>query len=238
MTIGGCASDIGAARNMNQDAVFYKLLEQSHFCFVLGVVCDGIGGLEHGEIASCMVCQAAGQWFDEVAQWIDIETMESEILYAHFKDAAEQWNMLVRDVIKRQKISTGTTMSAIMILRDQYFIIHAGDSRIYKYQKHLCQLTLDESTAKVRAGKMGLYLNNYIGKQDEFCYQEYRGSAEQGDLFVYGSDGFCHHLLEEDIGRISKMIKTKDPGQLCGDLIRQMILRGETDNISVGIIAC
>lgn len=238
MTIGGCVSDIGAVRTINQDTVLYKSLEQSGLRFVLGIVCDGIGGLEHSELASKCVCQAAEQWFDEVAQWIEIETMQQDILYAHFKDATEQWNRLVRSIGAQQRLTMGTTMSAIMILRNHYFIIHAGDSRVYKYQKHLQQLTLDESTAKIKGGRMQLYLNNYVGKQDELCYLEYQGTVEAGDIFLYGSDGLCHYLLEKDIEAVSREIWIKGAEKMCRELIYQMILRGERDNISAGIIAC
>lgn len=238
VTIGGCATDIGAVRSVNQDAILYRTVEQSGQRFVLGVICDGIGGLEHGEIASHCVCQAAEQWFDNVAEWINIRTIQTDILLAHFKDAVEEWNGQVRDIIKLQKIHTGTTMSAIMILRNEFYMIHVGDSRIYQYRKQLQQITMDESIAKVQNGKMKLYLDNYLGKQDELTFKEYKGKVDNGDVFLYGSDGFYHQMQESDVFNIKFEITKKAPETVCRELIEKMIQRGETDNISIGFIVC
>ncbi len=63
---GGSASDIGSVRNVNQDAVCYRYLKQGKEEFALCAVCDGVGGLEHGERDSAFMVQRMEAWFDEV----------------------------------------------------------------------------------------------------------------------------------------------------------------------------
>lgn len=62
-------------------------------------------------------------------------------------------------------------MSLFMLVRNYYFIIQVGDSRVYLYrEKRLHQLTVDASTTKLKNGRMKQYLNNYLGKSDELWF--------------------------------------------------------------------
>lgn len=235
---GSCATDIGTSRKNNQDAILYKKISQKGNDFALGVICDGIGGLEHGEAASQCVIDSALKWFDDMASWIDIEMMNADILFSHFKDAAEDWNRLVRDMIVSKKINMGTTMSAILLIRDRYFIVHVGDSRIYRYNKRLELMTTDESMAKLRNGKMKLLLINYMGKEDVLSFYSAEGKISRGDIFLYGSDGFYHMFSDGDMGDICADIGIAGMDKICASVIGKMMRRGESDNISVGIIYC
>lgn len=237
MVTGGCATSIGAVREVNQDAIMLRTIQQKGETLAVGIICDGIGGLEHGELASQTVIRAAEEWFDSISEWIDVVHAEAQIIFSHLKDAAEEWNTLVRELIESECIRTGTTMSAIMLLRNQYFIVHVGDSRIYRYRQELEQLTLDESIARACEGRMKLYLDNFLGKQDELSFMTYEGELEKGDLFLYGSDGFYHKLTQEDVEQLDIRPRKTDMNVLCEDMIQTMIHRGERDNISVGIIA-
>lgn len=235
---GECATDVGSSRKNNQDTILYKKVSKNSQDFAMGLICDGIGGLEHGEAASRCVCNAALEWFDELAGWIDIEAMDADILFSHFKDAAENWNCMVRNLIVSQNISTGTTMSAILLLRNRYFIIHVGDSRIYRYHNQLELMTTDESIAKIYNGKMKLFLINYIGRDDSLSFYSAEGLISQGDIFVYGSDGFYHMFTDYDMDDIRARIGDIGRDKICASLIQRMIQRGERDNVSVGIIYC
>lgn len=235
---GACATDIGVFRQNNQDEVLFKKITKDGQDFALGVICDGVGGLERGEAASQCVCMAASAWFDTVADWIDIATSDADILFSHFKDAVDNWNNMVRDIIINQNIDTGTTMSAILLIREHYFIIHVGDSRIYRLRSNLELMTTDESVAKIYHGKMKLFLMNYVGRDDELSFYSTQGSIEQGDIFIYGSDGFYNMFADEDLDEIFIGADSLEKTLICESLIAKMIQRGERDNISVGIIYC
>lgn len=235
---GECATDTGPYRKNNQDAILFKKMRKKGKDIALGVICDGIGGLEHGEAAAQCVADAASEWFEDIAGWIDIEMVDTDILFSHFKDAAENWNCLVRDIIVLQNINTGTTMSAIMLIRDRYFIVHVGDSRIYRYRGQLEMMTTDESIAKIYNGKMKLFLTNYVGRDDMLSFAAAEGTLTQGDIFLYGSDGFYHMFTDSDMYGICEKIHCLDRDKICRAMIETMIRRGERDNISVGIIYC
>ena len=234
---GGCATDVGNTRAVNQDAIFFRCVKKRSQYFALGAVCDGIGGLTHGELASQKVINAVAQWFEGVTEWMDIDKIETDILFSHFKDAAEEWNGEVRELICDNGFMTGTTMSALMIIRDRYYIIHVGDSRICLYHDELWQLTEDETTVKAAAGKMKRYLSNYMGKEDTLRFTTVEGVVREGDMFLYGSDGLFHCLEADDVGEIyHNCSMKKNLYKECTRLIEEIKRRGERDNISAGII--
>lgn len=59
-------TDIGNGRPSNQDAYLMRQKEYQGEICLLAAVCDGMGGLKRGEIASRYLIEVLKQWFDEV----------------------------------------------------------------------------------------------------------------------------------------------------------------------------
>lgn len=223
-------SDKGNYRKVNQDTVYVDVIRQKNHVLAVGAVFDGIGGLEHGEIASGTLKMDIKRWFSEICSWINLDTIEKEIIFSHFRDLAEYLNENIWQIRQNQKMNTGSTMAAILIFDDQYHIIHVGDSRIYKFHHQLQCLTVDDIIVKETEHGVKNYLANYMGKQPELDFSEYHGVVETGDLFLVCSDGFYHHLVETDLQGISA------ENACVTKLIEKMKRRGERDNITVGLI--
>ena len=202
-----CQSDIGTTRTSNQDAVWCDDVEVHGTHIVISAVCDGIGGLEQGERASSLVIQNMKQWFQEMLSWIDVEKCEKDIIFSHLKDAAEEWNDIIRTIQKSEGIRTGTTMSVFLMLQKTYFILQVGDSRVYHYQNTLNQLTTDATVTRFVNGKTQQLLSNYMGKEDELWFSCVTGEVEKGDLFFLCGDGFYHQLKEDDIKPVYEACK-------------------------------
>ena len=230
---GGSASDIGSVRNVNQDAVCYRYLKQGKEELALCAVCDGVGGLEHGERASAFLVQRMEAWFEEVISWLAIPETETEVLFSHLKDGIECWNEELCQMCRRENLRTGSTLSLLLLIRHRYYIVHVGDSRVYRYREcTLEQLTMDDSVARLKTGQMKSYLNNFMGKQEQLWFQALEGNAEKGDIFVVCSDGFYHHFMESDVERIHEKRWKKNLDGFCREMIRTMMDRVEGDNIS------
>lgn len=56
-------SDVGIVKKTNQDSVLVKIAQTNHDKVCLCVVCDGMGGLADGELASATVIREFDQWF-------------------------------------------------------------------------------------------------------------------------------------------------------------------------------
>ncbi len=235
---GACASDKGSVRSVNQDSIVFLGHRIKTHCLAVLAICDGIGGLSCGEEASRMVKSGIEKWIDSIMEWLTPENIDENILFSHIKDAAEQWNNDVFDYSAVNSINTGTTMSLLMVVDDRFQIIQVGDSRVYGMKDGIMsQLTVDASVTKIKDGKPKAYLENYMGKKAELWFSEMSGKIEEGTLFVVCSDGLYHHLSAEDLEmKPSDMRNERRLEEKCRSLIETMIERGETDNISVGLL--
>ena len=91
----------------------------------LFVLCDGMGGHEHGEVASQTVTQALGQWF---AEHVDASSpLTDEQLREAIEYAYQQLDQYADGSPKQM----GTTLTLIYIGSNGITAAHMGDSRIY-----------------------------------------------------------------------------------------------------------
>ena len=89
----------------------------------LFVLCDGMGGHEHGEVASQTVCQAIGEWYQTKAVLpIDKNQVAEALSYAY-----EQLDQKDNGELKKM----GTTLTFLFIGKNGVIAAHMGDSRIY-----------------------------------------------------------------------------------------------------------
>ena len=58
-------TDIGTTKDTNQDSILVKHGQYSGGEVLMAIVCDGMGGLSKGELASATVIRAFDKWFDE-----------------------------------------------------------------------------------------------------------------------------------------------------------------------------
>lgn len=241
----GSYTDRGAHRPENQDAVFCRVFSAKNkknppnVPLVLCAVCDGVGGMERGDLASGVVTAEMARFADSLDSWVEPGTTENGILFSHFRDAAEGWNATLCDTAKNYGIRTGTTFSGFLLNGDTYQIIHAGDSRIYRYRpgdpaglRLLC-LTEDECVWREQNGRMRSFLSNCMGIHPVLSFCAYGGTLLPGDMLLACSDGFYHHLTEHDAqGLWKSAVSGEDIPAALSRAAQNMIARGETDNLS------
>lgn len=59
-------SDIGIKKSTNQDSLLIKVAQTNLGKVCLCVVCDGMGGLANGELASATVIRTMENWFENI----------------------------------------------------------------------------------------------------------------------------------------------------------------------------
>lgn len=91
----------------------------------LFVLCDGMGGHEHGEVASLTVTQALGQWF---AEHVDAS---SPLTDDQLREAIEYAYQQLDQYTDGNPKQMGTTLTLIYIGSNGITAAHMGDSRIY-----------------------------------------------------------------------------------------------------------
>jgi protein phosphatase len=110
-------------RNNQEDALWPIQATVDDRLFVL---CDGMGGYEHGEIASQTVSQAIGNWYHARAVHpINKPQIEDALSYAYAQ-------LDIKDDGKLRKM--GTTLTLLYLGSEGVIAAHMGDSRIYHFR--------------------------------------------------------------------------------------------------------
>ena len=63
-------TDIGIRKETNQDSICVKEAQTDKGDILLAIICDGMGGLEKGEVASSTIISAFSKWFEETLPYL------------------------------------------------------------------------------------------------------------------------------------------------------------------------
>ncbi len=243
-------TDIGISKDTNQDSVLIKHAKADGKEVLLAVVCDGMGGLSKGELASATAIRAFAQWFDEELPY-ELENVDLQVIGAKWSLLLKELNAQILEYSKENSIEgVGTTFSGILFIDDQYVIGHVGDTRIYHIGASLTQLTTDQTfvAREISRGTMTLeqaktdkrrnLLLQCIGASKVVEPQIICGKTEKG-AYMLCSDGFRHEITEAEIYESLNPINLMNKDAMHNNakyLIEQNKSREEKDNISVLLI--
>ena len=235
--VAGC-TDIGMVRHTNQDA--FGVDEP----LALAVICDGMGGMAGGEVASHVALES---FVEVVKQEIEASrSADGERTKRALCRAAAAANRAVR---ARASYDTrfrgmGTTLVAARLDGNELTVVNVGDSRAYLVRGGVArQVTRDHSYIAEQM-RMGLMtegeaersplqsaITRAIGIDDDVQPDFYAETVEAGDEVLLCSDGLMRHMKDEEIGKIVADA-TMTPGEICGRLIAMVNARGGTDNVT------
>lgn len=160
-------SDIGNKKKVNQDALMVKHArteKMGKVCFAC--LCDGMGGLSQGEVASAAFINRMGQWFqnefpsilsreaeasvkaetEELTAYIDSKNYICRLIQNEWEMISRQMNEGLKQYGRGRGFQLGTTAAAIIFLGDEFFAMSVGDSRIYKIDRAgITQISHDHS---------------------------------------------------------------------------------------------
>lgn len=242
-------TDVGISKNINEDSVLIKHARCSLGEVILAVVCDGLGGLEKGELASATVIREFARWFDEELPF-ELENLNMQVM-------GEKWSLLIKDLnVKmleygyKNRKNIGTTFTGILIVNDKYIIGHVGDTRVYYINNSVKQLTADQTYVareikkgtltqeQAKTDKRRNMLLQCVGASSKIEPDIIQGICEKG-VYMLCSDGFRHKITEDE------MYESFNPMNLTNKeimyahvqrLIDENKRRNEKDNISAILI--
>lgn len=226
-------SDIGRVKKVNQDSFVYKIVEASNSYAGLFAVADGVGGLKDGEVSSAIAISNLNKWW--AGDFKDLYN-DTDKLITSLVECFTKSNVEIMDYSKSKKIRTATTLSVLFIHKNMYYIVHIGDSRVYKITKKIARLTIDHScyVDKIINGKTYKQsaLTECLGNRAQInCYCD-SGEISKNDIFMLCSDGVCKTIEDNEILNIIRKEKS-DLGKACQIVINEAEERGETDNITL-----
>lgn len=237
----GAYTDIGSTRKNNQDSFcVLRAGSDARGDVLMAVVCDGMGGLSRGEVASGTVVTAFADWFTKELP-LGIQECSMRQTAGVWTEMLHGLNERLRDYGRAKAIKVGTTFSGLFLMGTEYLWVHVGDSRIYLLRKgELKQLTTDHTVAN-RDREKGMprpgtenMLTQCIGVSMALEPDWGLGEILPMDRFLLCSDGFYHHIRLSDLTeRMSgKMESGTRMTKLSRELSRLMIERGEKDNVT------
>lgn len=221
-------TDIGVKRQENQDNYWAARLSIDGDEAGVICLCDGMGGLDNGGLASRIVVESVSRY---LLTYTDFKGLESVIKEANDK---------IMFLSGLDNVQMGTTCTVVYCFRGKYKIYHVGDSRCYLLRGDSFEpLTVDHS-ALVKYGitkdnspelykKYKNSLTRCVGVVKNLYLDYYEGEYFEGDSFLCCSDGLWHYLEDFEFEK-------KDLFDL-KTLINKCIDSGETDNITVGILS-
>lgn len=243
-------TDIGISKNTNQDSLLIKHATVDDKEILLAVVCDGMGGLAKGELASATVIRAFSVWFDDELPY-ELESLDMEIIGAKWSLLLKELNAQILEYSKSNNIDgVGTTFSGILFVDDKYVIGHVGDTRIYHIGESLKQLTTDQTfvAREISRGTMTIeqaktdkrrnLLLQCVGASKVVEPQIITGNTQRG-AYMLCSDGFRHEISEAEIYESLNPINLMNKDAMHNNakyLIEQVKSREEKDNISVLLV--
>lgn len=245
-------SEIG--QKSNQEDCIYpsaKKVTKKDRVFIL---CDGMGGHEHGEVASQTVCRALGHFLKSHPPRRGVMTTElfnAALAYAY--DALDKQDT------GGEALKMGTTMTCLYLHRGGYLVAHIGDSRIYHIRPGLTNLTegrlgilyqsSDHSLANelLRAGELTEDEARHFPRKNIITramqpHLERRHKADvysfsdiqKGDYFFLCCDGVLEQLTNERLCEILANPGLDDAGKL--QAIKQVCDGKTKDNYTCYLI--
>ncbi|MGA8732580.1 MAG: Stp1/IreP family PP2C-type Ser/Thr phosphatase [Terriglobales bacterium] len=237
-------SDIGCQRENNEDQLAYwEPATDEEFARKgrLAIVADGMGGHEGGQEASRIAVDSIREVFAETPE-ADVQAL----LLTGFQIAHER--ILEYAGAHPELQGMGTTATAIVLLDNQLYYAHVGDSRLYLVRgATISRLTHDHSyvgrlvqTGVISAEEAETHPQRHIltaalGAGSEISPEtpQHPIALQKGDALVLCTDGLWSLLSEHEIHGITT---SNDPAVACRALIKLARDRGGPDNITVQIL--
>lgn len=226
------ATNVGNYRKNNEDSYY---VNESKNLYVLA---DGMGGHLAGERASKMATEIIGQDF---AKDREIKSIDDaiEILSSSIRDANKK--IFESSQENEDYRGMGTTLSSGLILGDVLIYSNIGDSRIYRINEEMEQITQDDSFVNylIEIGEITEeeaknhpkknVLTKAMGTTSDIEVIVNTLDIKDKDVFLFCSDGLTNMVSDEEIFRI---VKENSPEEARDMLLDLALKNGGMDNIT------
>lgn len=220
-------SDVGLLRQGNEDSMYAgpRLI----------AVADGMGGHAAGEVASRVVIEAVAA--------LDADPPGGDLGTA-LKAAVDTANGYLRDMVAADNSleGMGTTLTALLWVRDQLALAHVGDSRAYLWRDGSLELvthdhtlvqnlidegrlTPEEASTHPQRSWITRALDGRADVEPDVSMREPRS----GDRYLICSDGLSSYVSEETI---AEALAIDDRQRSCDHLVDLALRAGGPDNIT------
>ena len=226
---------IGQRRSVNQDYIFYTD-EPIGNLPNLYIVADGMGGHKAGDRASSFAVEK----FIEI-----VKNDEAQQPFYLMKKVLSMVNHELVLLSRERPEFEGmvTTFVAASVLEDSLYVMNIGDSRLYKMENHLTQVTKDHSLVEelVRSGQLTKeearvhpqknLITKALGVEEGIEPDFFQLEMKAGDRILLCSDGLTNMVEDKNLEKI--LVSLSDSRKAAEKMIEQANEKGGLDNIAV-----
>ena len=242
---------VGSVKTVNQDAYCVFVGQAGPQEVGLLAVCDGVGGLSSGELASSVAVRELSRWFEDgVARGLADGVSAGGLALS---DVRRLWTGYFEGLNGRMwaysqslNVRMGTTFTGAVLAGGGFVVGHVGDCRAYRLgpegaelltrDQTLVQRELDAgriSAEQARRHPQASVILQALGAQETIAPAFSFGEASPGDTLLICSDGLHRRLDEVDFALLAEAEGTEEALLDALDtLIARAIDRGEKDNIT------
>lgn len=234
-------SDIGLAREINQDSFFVS----QELNFPLFIVADGMGGHNAGEIASNMAVDIIKNVFINNRE----DLKHKSNIISVMKDAVRKANNNIyhKSLESPEYAGMGTTLTMAYIFEGNIYICHVGDSRAYYIDDRIIyQITEDHSLVNelIKNGSITEkeaknhpkrnMITRAVGTSEDIEIDTFIREYKGGHILLICSDGLTNMVSEDAI--LEEIKKRDELRTICNNLIYNAKNNGGFDNITVVVV--
>ena len=232
-------TDIGLKRSANQDSFRSGMLTKENIAWA--VVCDGMGGMAAGNIASEQAVEVISKALEQNLS----PKSSSKFIFNLLKTSVDSANATVFDMASKnvELRGMGTTVVSFVVKDNIAHLIHAGDSRAYIFQNdELLQITTDHSVVQtmVESGQITQdeaehhpnknIITRAVGVAPSIETDMSELSLGSGDIILLCTDGLTNCV---DAELIKNTIIDTEFSVLADKLVDLANQNGGNDNITV-----
>jgi serine/threonine protein phosphatase PrpC len=242
-------TDVGTTKKTNQDSFSVKILNTAAGKMVFAIMCDGMGGLEKGEVASATVVTAFNKWVESELLSVTQEQLTNNYIRSVWTNLIVDYNEKIKIYGKKCGVNLGTTATVMLITSECYYIANVGDTRAYELTSSENNVLTKDQTVVARELEQGLIteeqahtdsrrsvLLQCIGASEKVYPDFFFGETKADAVYMLCTDGFRHEITPQEIYQyLNPEVMTNE------DIMQQNInylialdkQRQERDNISV-----
>ena len=234
-------TDIGKKRKTNQDAVKSGKISDK---MVWSVVCDGMGGVAGGDVASDIAVLTISSYLNgRLSDAKDPEEIQNIICEAVNSANKAIYLKSQNDVSLK---NMGTTVILCVLNDGDLHVVHVGDSRAYLINDDdINQITTDHSMVQemLNSGKITIdeaknhpqknVITRALGVNDKVELDYKYLKIKPGNVIVLCTDGLTNHVYEN---KIYEICQSNELSQVPQQLVNEGNKNGGSDNITVSVI--
>ena len=249
--ITGFAQSVGKQRDHNEDALFTLttalVSDTRQIPFGLYIIADGMGGHQHGEVASAVAIRAMAGYVIRELYLPLFNTIDRPPRFS-VQETMEKGVEEANEAVLRKDLGGGTTLTAALVLGERLTIAHVGDSRAYliDQDRNIEVLTRDHSfvTRLIELGQITQQeaavhpqrnvLYRALGQGEPFVPDIITAPLPHPGYLMICSDGLWGVVEQEAI--LDNIFSAPTPELACRNLAQLANAAGGPDNISVILV--